>query len=342
MKRIFTLGFFIIAMAAFLGCEPALGVLDIGQGTGPAKLKDAAGKTIDLSKINGVTVVAFWMPGDTDSRKGLSDLASALKKSTFKKVTVIAVTRGKDKDEQSGAKKDFAKYKWPFKLAFDSELDVATRFGVTQPLPAYYIVGADHKLKSLPIRKAKGLVRNMSFSDILAAVVAGKNVPRIEFLEVGEDDGPNMALIGKRPPDFSAKDVRGRSFSPAQFKGSASLILLFWSPTCPHCHREIPRIKEFLSKYGDKYKVKAVGIASGNGKDFQRQLEGAITDLMIDFPIIASSDRKLVARYGSEKVPLTYIINKNGVICEALPGEHEDAVKLLKSIFDDPKRMAMK
>lgn len=342
MKRILNTAMILVSLIVAAGCSPAFGVTDIGQAIGNIKLTASDGKQIELNKIAAATVLAFWVPKSEDSRKGLDDLAAIMKDQKFKGVKILAVTRGKDEAEKKTAREEFAKYKLPFTLAFDSKLECSTHFKVKPPLPAFYLLGADHKAKALGVRKLKGRIRNLSFSDMVAAVSKGGSIPRVDFEEVDDHELANRKLVGSFPPNFSVKDMRGRSYNPRMYKGRKNLILVFWNPGCPHCRRELPRLKQFINSYGLKYNVEVLALTSGSGKEFKQEVTGAISDLSLDFPVAIFDNKTIIKQYSATSVPLTYIINKNGVVCESLAGEHEDAPAVLLSVFQDNSRMSMK
>lgn len=347
MKKIFTGCCILIFIALMLGCRntgcgrAAAAPADLGQIIGDVSLKTADGKSITLSKLDGVYVVAFWVPGSMDSKYQLDDLALILRTTKFKGVKAIAITRGKDDDEQKNAAAVFGANKWPFTLVYDTNLDASNMFAVKPPLPAFYVIGADHKLKAINIRRLFGNVRNQSFMTMLSTGMSGGTVSRIECLAADVEENPNRALIGSAPPPFSVTDMRGRTFSPLQFKGVKNLVIIFWNPGCPHCHRELPRLKEFINRYGQNYGVEVLAITIGSGAEFRGEVETAVNDMLIDFPV-AIAESAAMKPYGASKVPLAYVINKNGIVCEAMSGEHDDAMLVYKSIFDDPGRMQMK
>lgn len=57
---------------------------------------------------------------------------------------------------------------------------------------------------------------------------------------------PTRSQEGSSPaPDFSVKDLEGRTLSLADFKGKV-LVLNFWATWCPPCRTEIP---DFIATY---------------------------------------------------------------------------------------------
>lgn len=343
MRRTILLWSALFCAALLVGCRSeALGELGIGHKVGKLVLKESKNKSVDFSKLKGVYVVAFFIPGDKGSRDKLNQLKAIADKTKFKSVKVLAVTRGKDKQEQAAAKNDFKKNKWPFTLVFDPKLKGAKHFSVGQPLPVFLVISKG-RLALTDVRDLRTRIRNYTFEDMLARIMDGKNIPLVELVPVDRtQDRENIALLGKAPPAFSLKAMNGVTLKPTMHKGSKNVILIFWSPSCPHCRRELPKIRKFMTTYGEQYDVAMITLVFKLDKDTEGQVRGAMRELTIDFSTILYTDKTLADKYNAHSVPTIYVINKNGVIVEFIRGELEQTQGVLKSIFEDKERMNRK
>ena len=343
MRRTILVWSVLFCAALLVGCRSeALGELGVGHKVGKLVLKDSKNKSVDFSKLKGVYVVAFFIPGDKDSRDKLNQLKAIVGKPKFKGVKALIVTRGKDKKEQAAAKNDLKKNKWPFTLVFDPKLKGADYFSVGQPLPVFMVISKG-RLALTDVRALRTRIRNYTFEDMLARIMDGKSIPLVEFVPMDRaEDRDSIALLGKAPPAFSLKAMNGVTLKPNMYKGSKNVILIFWSPSCPHCRRELPKIRKFMTTYGEQYDVAIITLVFKFDKDTEGQIRGAMRDLTIDFPTIMYTDKTLADKYNAHSVPTIYIINKNGVIVDFLRGETEKTQGVLKSIFDDKERMNRK
>ena len=52
-------------------------------------------------------------------------------------------------------------------------------------------------------------------------------------------------------PDFSVKDLQGRSLSSADLRGKVVLID-FWATWCEPCKKEMPGYQKLMDRYGVK------------------------------------------------------------------------------------------
>ncbi|MEP6646609.1 MAG: redoxin domain-containing protein [Saprospiraceae bacterium] len=58
-------------------------------------------------------------------------------------------------------------------------------------------------------------------------------------------------LIGKKAPDFTVQKRDGKNISLNDIK-SQYTILIFWSPNCAHCQKDMPALTNFYNAYKDK------------------------------------------------------------------------------------------
>jgi len=65
--------------------------------------------------------------------------------------------------------------------------------------------------------------------------------------------------IGTPAPDFTLKDVTGKTVSLSSFKGK-TVILNFWSTSCPPCLAELPSLENLHREMG-KTGVVVIGVA---------------------------------------------------------------------------------
>jgi thiol-disulfide isomerase/thioredoxin len=136
--------------------------------------------------------------------------------------------------------------------------------------------------------------------------------------------------------------MNGVTLKPTMYKGSKNVILVFWSPSCPHCRRELPKIRRFMATYGEKYDATVITLVFKRDKNTEGEVRGAMGDLTVDFPTALFSDTALAGKYNANSVPTLYVINKNGIVVEYLRGEIDKTQGVLKSIFDDSERMNKK
>ncbi|MCX6555637.1 MAG: TlpA disulfide reductase family protein [Candidatus Aminicenantes bacterium] len=137
-----------------------------------------------------------------------------------------------------------------------------------------------------------------------------------------------LAQAGEEPPDFSAKDVSGRSVKLSELKGKV-VLLDFWATWCPPCRVEIPNLLGIFRNFKDKDFV-MISIS------LDRDLQAArlfVKDKKMDWLQIIDLEtgQAIAALYQVEYIPSTFIINRRGKIeaSHLLGGELKNKIAAL-------------
>jgi thiol-disulfide isomerase/thioredoxin len=123
-----------------------------------------------------------------------------------------------------------------------------------------------------------------------------------------------------------APTVEGAAFDPASLHGKPSIVM-FVSPTCPHCLEEIP-VAQKVARHGGA-NVVAVFIA---GK--AENAKGVITHTKFEGTALID-DGTLRRKYGVRAVPYTLVLGADGHAREALRGAQGES--RLQDALDDAK-----
>ena len=105
------------------------------------------------------------------------------------------------------------------------------------------------------------------------------------------------------------------------FRGQA-LLLDVWDYTCVNCLRTLPYIQEWHKRYGAKG-LAVIGVHTPEF-DFGRertQVELAISDLQIEYPVLMDNDFSTWNALENEYWPARYLIDPRGVIRSRYYGE---------------------
>ena len=88
------------------------------------------------------------------------------------------------------------------------------------------------------------------------------------------------------------------------------VILNFWATWCVPCLKEMPDLEKAYQKMGSK---KLIVLAVGMGED-KNSIRKFAEKHEFTFPMIADSTLEIARLYGVENIPITYLINPEGVI----------------------------
>ena len=136
--------------------------------------------------------------------------------------------------------------------------------------------------------------------------------------------GSKPSEIGKVAPDFTIQDS-DHSVSLNQYRGKI-VVLNFWATWCPPCVEEMPSLVELqkqMRAQGKDVVVLAVSV-DDDGDDYHKFLKDHGVDLLTVREAGERTDKGVLApvseRYGTIKVPETYIIDRNGMILRKFIG----------------------
>jgi peroxiredoxin len=129
--------------------------------------------------------------------------------------------------------------------------------------------------------------------------------------------------IGTVAPDFTIKDA-DHSITLSQLRGKI-VVLNFWATWCLPCVDEMPSLEHLQKKFeGKDVTVLAVSV-DDDPDDYHRFLKNHNIDLLTVREAGQKTNTGVIApvssRYGTFKVPETYIIDRNGLIRRKFIGE---------------------
>jgi len=123
--------------------------------------------------------------------------------------------------------------------------------------------------------------------------------------------------IGSRLPDFSVKDLQGRSISSADLRGKVVLID-FWATWCEPCKREMPGYQKLLDSYGSRG-FAVIGFKFDTMTDAEDPSQFA-KKLGIRYPLAVAPD-KLKAQFGGILgLPTTLLFDRKGILRKKVIG----------------------
>ena len=125
-------------------------------------------------------------------------------------------------------------------------------------------------------------------------------------------------LDRQKAPEFSLKDVNGRTVTLASLKGKV-VLLNFWATWCPPCLSEMPKFNALYKEMKGRG-LEIVAISADRSADY---LKDYISKNSLEFKVLYDEDRSVLKRYKVFSMPTTFLIDKNGVIVEKFFGEYD-------------------
>jgi peroxiredoxin len=106
--------------------------------------------------------------------------------------------------------------------------------------------------------------------------------------------------------DFTLKDLQGESFTLSQLRGKVVLVN-FWASWCAPCMLEMPEIDDLYTRLKDRG---LVVLAISN--ESESKVRTAVSHLGFRAPVLIDSGAELARRLGLDRVPRTYVFNRDG------------------------------
>ena len=141
-----------------------------------------------------------------------------------------------------------------------------------------------------------------------------------------------MLALGTSVPDFSLPDVvTGHKVSLSDFKGNKALLVMFICRHCPY----VQHIKDELTKFGNDYKKRGLGIIAISSNDAANYPEDAPESLKnfsleqgFSFPLCYDETQKTAKDYTAACTPDFFLFDASmklfyrGQLDDSRPGNH--------------------
>jgi len=135
--------------------------------------------------------------------------------------------------------------------------------------------------------------------------------------------------MADRAPDFTLKDLQGRSFTLSENRGKP-VLLVFGATWCPYCVEEIPRLKDIFAKYGPQ----GVAVVNIDIQESPDKVKRFADKHKLPYPVLIDETAEVARNYGVSGVPNFTLLDKNGVVaCRQCPSGEQQLDKMLDNLL---------
>jgi peroxiredoxin len=121
-------------------------------------------------------------------------------------------------------------------------------------------------------------------------------------------ENPTLGRFPQHAPDFMLKDYAGRALRLSSLRGTVVLVN-FWATWCETCVVEMPAMERLSERMrGKPFRLLAVSIDDGWEPIREFFAKGTSLQVLLD------SSQEITRRYGTERFPESYIIDKDGYV----------------------------
>ncbi len=142
--------------------------------------------------------------------------------------------------------------------------------------------------------------------------------------------GDGTSSAGTLAPDFTGRDVVGKTFRLSDHLGKDVVLLDFWSTFCEPCKAEFPHLRAMFD--GQRAKgLLVVGIAM-DGPETVADVPSFVKRFDLDFPVVTDEDSRIASLYNPKKsMPLSVLIDRAGRVVTVREGYTPGDEKLVEA-----------
>ncbi|WP_226470011.1 TlpA family protein disulfide reductase [Luteimonas panaciterrae] len=147
--------------------------------------------------------------------------------------------------------------------------------------------------------------------------------------------------VGMWVPEIPAKSLDGAAVvigtAPKQFQ-----VLYFFTSTCPYCKQSAPLVRKLAEQLAsDSTRVQMLGVADGESEAVRRY----VNEHGFGFPVTTLSDRRKLALFKAQAVPLLVVVDAQGRVRHSHLGvfdRQDEMDAILKAVTPSQEAKAAK
>ncbi len=137
-------------------------------------------------------------------------------------------------------------------------------------------------------------------------------------------------LVGKKAVEFSLPDVNGGEVALQSFRGKV-VLLNFWATWCGPCREELPE----LDRVQEKFRKRGFAVVAVTVDNELENIRGFLKKYDLKLQALWDRRKKLADAYKVEKMPSSYLIDRNGVIRFVHLGYNAEELKRIEAEIDE-------
>ena len=139
--------------------------------------------------------------------------------------------------------------------------------------------------------------------------------------------------VDRQAPGFELSDREGNIHQLSQYRGQV-VFLNFWASFCAPCREEMPSMESLVRQYESQgLTMVAVSIDAG-WEDVDRFMNSFLPGQRSAMTVLLDEDERTAHAFGTELLPETYIIDREGRIVARFVGDYDWTRPEIKQIIE--------
>ena len=139
--------------------------------------------------------------------------------------------------------------------------------------------------------------------------------------------------VDRPAPDLELPDRQGQVHHLSDYRGQV-VFLNFWASFCEPCRREMPSMESLVRQYENRgLTMVAVSVDDG-WEDVDRFMASFLPGERSAMTVLLDETESTMHSYGTELLPETYIIDRNGRIVARFVGDYDWGKPEIRQIIE--------
>jgi peroxiredoxin len=168
---------------------------------------------------------------------------------------------------------------------------------------------------------------------ITSLLAKGQSSASSQISSACDSFGVVKSQVERKAPSFCLKTLEGDQVLLDDLKGK-NILLKFWATWCPSCLEELPMMQKFSEGKKDQLIILLPAIDGEKERKVRRHIERN----KITLPVLLDPKAKTARAYGVHMIPVSFLINREGLIVGTVVGERDwgspKAWSAVKELFD--------
>lgn len=139
--------------------------------------------------------------------------------------------------------------------------------------------------------------------------------------------------VDRPAPAVELVDRQGRIHDLSQYRGQV-VFLNFWASFCEPCRREMPSMESLVRQYRAQGMIMVAVSLDQQWADVDQFMNSFLPGQRSAMTVLLDDEEQVAREFGTELLPETYIIDRDGTIVARFVGEYDWTQPEIKQIIE--------